>query len=198
MAILHDHGEMTFESALKFVWSLGIPVLPLNDAGTFHGACWRLGGRNIIVLKQRTKSSAKWLNDLLHEYYHAAQNQDLEEHPVIEDNEMSPARRNSAEEQAASRFAGDVMLEGRAEELAEQCVAAAKNSVELLKSAVPRVAQKARVQTEALANYMAFCLSLRGSIGGERQATCRETEVQYVYAARPPVRKNPTWIIESD
>jgi ribosome-binding protein aMBF1 (putative translation factor)/dephospho-CoA kinase len=160
--ILEGYGELTFEAALKYMWSLGIPVLPLNDAGTFHGACWRFAGRNIIVLKQRTKSSARWLNDLLHEYFHAAQNPDLDEHPVIEESEMSQTRRNSPEEQAASKFAGDVMLEGRAEELAEQCVTAAKGSVELLKNAVPRVAQKGRVQTDALANYMAFRLSLQG------------------------------------
>jgi dephospho-CoA kinase len=55
-----------------------------------------------------------------------------------------------------------VVLDGRAEELAEQCVAAAKGSVELLKNAVPRVAQKGKVQTDALANYMAFRLSLQG------------------------------------
>jgi transcriptional regulator with XRE-family HTH domain len=160
--ILDGSGELTFESALKYMWSLGISVLPLNDAGTFHGACWRLGGRNVIVLKQRTKSSAKWVHDLLHEYFHTAQNPDLEEHPVIEEDEMSPSRRNSPEEQSASKFAGDVMLDGRAEELAEQCVAAAKGSVELLKNAVPRVAQKGKVQTDALANYMAFRLSLQG------------------------------------
>jgi len=160
--ILEQNGEMSFESALRYVWSLGVPVLPLNDAGAFHGACWRFGGRNVIVLKQRTRSAARWVNDLLHEFFHAAQNPDLEEHPVIEESEMSPTRRDSAEEQAASRFAGDVMLDGRAEELAEQCVEAAKNRVELLKNAVPLVAQKARVQVDALANYMAFRLSLQG------------------------------------
>jgi ribosome-binding protein aMBF1 (putative translation factor)/dephospho-CoA kinase len=155
------YGEVDFESTLKYVWSLGIPVLPLNDAGSFHGACWRVNGRNVIVLKQRTKSASRWLHDLLHEYFHAAQNPDLEEHPIIEESEMSPVRRRSAEETAASQFAGDVMLDGRAEELAEQCVEAAKGKVEWLKSAVPMVAQKARVQTDALANYMAFRLSLQ-------------------------------------
>jgi transcriptional regulator with XRE-family HTH domain/dephospho-CoA kinase len=161
-SILQQHGEISFESTLKYMWSVGIPVLPLNDTGAFHGACWRLGGRNVVVLKQRTRSAAKWLHDLLHEYFHAAQNPDLEEHPVIEDNEMSPTRRNSPEEKAASRFAGDVMLDGRAEELAEQCVTAAKGKVELLKNAVPIVAQRAKVPIDALANYMAFRLSLQG------------------------------------
>jgi len=54
------------------------------------------------------------------------------------------------------------MLDGRAEELAEQCVTAAKNRVELLKNAVPSVAQSGGVQVDALANYMAFRLSLQG------------------------------------
>lgn len=161
-SIVEQYGELSFEAALKYVWSLGVPVLPLNDTGAFHGACWRLGGRNVIVLKQRTRSAARWLHDLLHEYFHAAQNPDLEEHPVIEENEMSPNRRDSAEEKAASRFAGNVVLDGRAEELIEQCVAAAKGRVELLKSVVPGVAQKGRVQVDALANYMAFRLSLQG------------------------------------
>ena len=161
-SIVDEYGELNFETALKYVWSLGIPVLPLNDAGTFHGACWRLGGRNVIILKQRTRSAARWLHDLLHEYFHAAQNPDLEEHPVIEESEMSPNRRNSSEEKAASRFAGEVMLDGRAEELVEQCVTEAKGKVQLLKNVVPRVAEKGGVEVDALANYMAFRLSLQG------------------------------------
>jgi cytidylate kinase len=159
--IISDYGELTFDSALKYAWSLGIPVLALNDPGAFHGACWRINGRNVIVLKQRTRSVARWLNDLLHEYFHAANNPDLEEHPVIEEDEMSPARRQSKEELAASRFAGDVMLDGRAEKLAERCVEAAKGSVERLKSAVTKVAKQEGVEIDALANYMAFRLSLQ-------------------------------------
>jgi ribosome-binding protein aMBF1 (putative translation factor)/cytidylate kinase len=161
-SIVGQYGELNFETALRYVWSLGIPVLPLNDTGAFHGACWRLGGRNVIVLKQRTRSAARWLHDLLHEYFHAAQNPDLEEHPVIEESEMSPTRRNSAEEKSASRFAGEVMLDGRAEELVEMCVNEAKGKVELLKTVVPKVAEKGGVQIDALANYMAFRLSLQG------------------------------------
>lgn len=160
--IIDRYNQLSFDSVLKYVWSKGIAVLPLNDAGAFHGACWRVNGRNVIVLKQRTHSVARWLNDLLHEYYHAAQRQDLEEHPVIEEHEMSAARRTSPDEKAASRFAGDVILNGRAEDLAEQCVKAANGKVEWLKNAVPRVAEKVGVSVDALANYMAFRLSLQG------------------------------------
>jgi ribosome-binding protein aMBF1 (putative translation factor) len=160
--IIREFGELSFETALRYVWSKGVVVLPLNDSGAFHGACWRFKGRNVIILKQRTRSAARWLHDLLHEYFHAAQNPDLEEHPVIEEAEMSAHRRTSPEEQAASHFAGDVMLDGRAEELAQQCVEAANGKVEWLKTAVPRVASSAAVPVDALANYMAFRLALQG------------------------------------
>ena len=160
--IMNQYGELSFEATLKYVWSLGIPVLPLNDPGNFHGACWRVGGRNVIVLKQRTHSIARWLHDLLHEYFHAANKPDLEEHPIIEESEMAPSRRESEEELAASQFAGDVMLAGRAEELAEECVKSARGSVEKLKSAVVRVAKHNNVAVDVLANYMAFRLSLQG------------------------------------
>lgn len=162
LQIIEEFGEVSFETVLRYVWTRGIVVLPLNDSGTFHGACWRFKSRNVIVLKQRTRSTARWLHDLLHEYLHAARNPDLEEHPVIEEGEMSPERRNSEEEQAASSFAGDVVLNGRAEELTEQCVKAAKGRVESLKGVVPRIAKKAGVSVDALANYMAFRLSLQG------------------------------------
>lgn len=159
--IITSYGELNFNTVLRHVWSLGIAVLPLNDPGTFHGACWRVRGRNVIVLKQRTRSVARWLFDLLHEYFHAAFNPDLEEHPVIEESEMSPSRRESEEEQAASRFAGDVLLDGRAEELAESCVTAARGSVERLKSAVVKVSKREGISGDVLANYMAFRLSLQ-------------------------------------
>ena len=161
-AILHAYGEINFATVLEYIWSLGVPVLPLNDPGQFHGACWRVSNRNVIVLKQKTNSSARWLHDLLHEYWHAAHEPHLEEHPIIEESELSVSRRASADERSASRFAGDVVLAGQAEELAELSVAAAGGSVERLKHAVRSVATDAHVPLDALANYMAFRLSLQG------------------------------------
>ena len=161
-AVLSNYGDIAFANVLKYVWDLGVPVVPLNDPGAFQGACWRVNGRNVIVLKQRTASAARWLHDLLHELWHAGNEPDLAEHPLIEESEMSDSRRGSPHERAASRFAGDVMLAGRAEELAELCVEEAKNSVEQLKLALPIVAEREGVTVDALANYMAFRLSLQG------------------------------------
>jgi hypothetical protein len=161
-AVLSAYGTLTFEHTLRYVWSLGIPVLPLRDPGAFHGACWRIDGRNIIVLKQRTLSVARWLMDLLHELRHAGEEPDKDERAVIEAEETPWAHQDAPEEQMATHFAADVVLAGRAEDLAEHCVQAARGSVERLKVAVPQVAVREQVPVDALANYMAFRLSLQG------------------------------------
>jgi transcriptional regulator with XRE-family HTH domain len=160
-AIARDHGAISFEAALKYVWSLGIPVFPLNDPGAFHGACWRVEGRNIIVLKQRTQSASRWLFDLIHELRHTGENPEQDHLTVLELAETSKERRESEDEKEASRFAGDVVLDGRAEELAELCVEVAGGSVERLKGAVSQVAKKENIRVDHLANYLAFRLSLQ-------------------------------------
>jgi hypothetical protein len=137
-------------------------VLPLTDSGAFHGACWRVDGRNIIVLKQKEKSLAKWLFDLLHELRHAGENPESPSLTVIEEEETSDSQLESEEEQIASQFAGDVILDERADELAHKCRAAAEGDISRLKTAVPRVAERENVPADALANYMAFRLALEG------------------------------------
>lgn len=159
-AIFSQYGSLTFESALRYVWSLGIPVLPLRDSGAFHGACWRIAGRNIIVLKQPTDFSARWLFDLLHEQYHAGQEPELSDRAILEADITSEERRESEEEIEASQHAADVVLNGRAYELVEMCIEASKGSVEKLKRIVPQIAKKENVPVDFLANYLAFCLPL--------------------------------------
>jgi transcriptional regulator with XRE-family HTH domain/Zn-dependent peptidase ImmA (M78 family) len=161
-AIIERHGSMSFRNALLYCWDLGIPVLPLNDSGAFHGACWRVEGRNVIVLKQRTSSLARWLFDLLHEFRHAGEEPGALTRVVIEDSETSPERLNSEEEKEASWFAGEVILGGRAEALAKLCEKRARGSIERLKSVVQDVAEENGVDVAALANYLAFRLSWQG------------------------------------
>jgi transcriptional regulator with XRE-family HTH domain/Zn-dependent peptidase ImmA (M78 family) len=161
-AILSRYGAVTFQNVLDFAWGLGVVVLPLSASGMFHGAFWRIGGRNVVVLKQETCSLARWLNDLLHELSHAGQEPAEPERSVLEESEMSPQRRESEEEQQASLFAGNVMLDCRAESLAQKCVQTAGGKVERLKSTVQTVAAAEGVEVDALANYMAWRLSLQG------------------------------------
>ena len=160
--ILNSRGAIDIRNALHTAWDLGIVVLPLRDRGTFHGACWRYEGRNAIVLKQTSRHEARWLFDLLHELFHAGQRPESETLEVIEADETSAERRDSGEEVAASQFAGDVVLDGKAEALAQACVKAARGSLERLKSVLPTVATRNGVAVGALANYMAFRLSWQG------------------------------------
>jgi transcriptional regulator with XRE-family HTH domain len=160
--VLAAYGELTLRSVLEFAWDLGVPVLPLKDRGTFHGACWRYEGRNVIVLKQNTPHVARWLFDVIHEMRHAGDRPDVQSLEIIEGDETSEERRNSNDEIEASQFAGDVVLDGRAEELAEISVKKARGAVERLKNAVPAVAAAHGVDTASLANYMAFRLSWQG------------------------------------
>lgn len=160
--IVSTYGSLTFKHALHYLWSLGIPVLPLNDSSAFHGAFWRVEGRNVIVLKQQTKSATRWLFDLLHELWHAAQEPELDERIVVEDSEADEERWKSKEEEIANRFSGHIILDGRAEELVQLCEKEAKGSIERLKKVVPLVATRENVSVASLANYMAFRLSLDG------------------------------------
>ena len=153
------YGSVHLGSIVNYAWDLGVPVLPLDDPGAFHGACFREGGRNVVVLKQRTSSEARWAFDLLHELWHAGQEPDLGERTVLEAGVGEAEGDFSDEEKTASRFAAAVLLDGRGQELAEKCLAAARNDVPRLKAAVQRVASQESVPIDSLANYMAFRLA---------------------------------------
>lgn len=156
------YRTVDLRAALHTAWDMGVVVLPLRDRGTFHGACWRYEGRNVVVLKQNSKHEARWLFDLLHELFHAGQRPEADSLEVIETDETSNERRNSDEEIAASQFAGEVVLDGKAEALAQACVQAARGSIARLKSVVPTIAAKNGISVGGLANYLAFRLSWQG------------------------------------
>lgn len=161
-AVIRQYGALTLATALNYIWSLGIAVLPLQDAGAFHGAFWRIHGRGVIVLKQQTKSEARWLFDLLHELWHAGEEPEQLERSLLELPETDPERRQSTEEKHASMFAGNVVLSGRAEELVKRVLEETDGNIPRFKAAVPRVAAREGVATASLANYLAFRLSLQG------------------------------------
>ena len=160
--IIKEYGSISFENTLHYVWGLGIPVLPLNDSGAFHGACWRVDGRNIIVLKQKTQAKDRWLFDLLHELWHISQNPEKKQLSIIESSVDDIESFESDEEIEANQFAGDTILDGRAEHITELCVKKANGKIEWLKKSVIDISQKENVPIGSLAYYIAFRLSLQG------------------------------------
>jgi transcriptional regulator with XRE-family HTH domain/Zn-dependent peptidase ImmA (M78 family) len=163
-SISNEFGAVSFENVVRFLWSVGIPVLPLRDAGRFHGACWRTAGRNIVVLKQRSSSQDRWLFDTLHEAGHIDQERDTDSFGVIE-NEIPSA--DDPKEKKATRFAAEIVLDGIADQLAKRAVEGAQGRIQFLEQAARQVAQEAQVPLGALANYLAFRIA-EDTADGER------------------------------
>lgn len=156
--VLDTFTTVDYNAILETAWRHGVAVLPLADPGSFHAVLWRAHGRNVIILKQQNRSPSRWAFDLLHELRHVEEEPDQATYAVIDDESATDDKR----EIVANRFAGNVLLDGRAEELAEIAVEAATNSVERLKAVVPRVAADHDVDTADLANYLAYRLSTQG------------------------------------
>lgn len=154
--IVNRYGELTYQTVLNYVWDLGIPVVPLNDPGSFHGALWRMGGRNVIVIKQRTSSASRWLISLLHELRHAIQDPEIENLGVLDEMESLRSWKNSPMEDEAVWFALDVALNGQAEYLTKESIRIANGRVDRLSKVVPEVAQRAQVDVGVLADYIAW------------------------------------------
>jgi peptidoglycan hydrolase-like protein with peptidoglycan-binding domain len=148
---------MTLPRLVEWAWSVGVVVIPLPDAAAFHAAFWRIDGRNVIVLKQKHKSAERWMNDLLHDLYHAALDPSIKTRSVV-DAEPPNADGDNAEEDAANEYARDVLLAGIADQLIDECVTEAGGFGPRLKAAVPRVARRHGVPVGALANHLAWTL----------------------------------------
>ncbi len=186
-------GDLTLQNIVRYVWDLGIVILPLRDSGQFHAATWRVRGRNVIVIKQQTSSEARWIIDLLHELWHAAQNQDLPEHAVIESEALYLTADQLIEEQIATDFAADVVFKGRADDLADQCAAASSQRMEWLKSAVQKTAKTFDVRVDILANYLAYRLSLEGQNWWGTAARLQSHEADPWESVRDFVVANIKW-----
>jgi transcriptional regulator with XRE-family HTH domain len=196
--VLERFGDLTLINIVRYIWDLGIVILPLKDSGHFHAATWRIRGRNVIVIKQQTSSEARWIIDLLHELWHAAQNPELPEHGTIE---ADPPYSNSdqlIEEQIATDFAADVVFKGRADELAEECALTSNHRMEWLKSTVQKVSTKHNVRVDLLANYLAYRLSLEGQNWWGTATRLQSTKTDPWQEIRDFVLGNLKWDILSD
>lgn len=159
--VVSKDRNLTFMSLLSFAWEHGVLILPLRDPAAFHGATFLIGERVVIVLKQMTLFQARWLYDLSHELGHAVKHLSKSRATIIEAEEISPFSDTDAEREA-SDFATELVLFGRAEELAQLCVNRARNRLQNFKVAVAEVATNERIPVDTLANYMAFRLSKQG------------------------------------
>ncbi len=114
-SVIDRYGSFTLHALVGYIWELGVPVLSLDGPGEFHGACFRENGRNIIVLKQRSTSESRWIFDLLHELWHAAQEPSRLERTVVEleYGAISEEDHGFTEEKEAGQFAGAVLLKGQ-------------------------------------------------------------------------------------
>jgi transcriptional regulator with XRE-family HTH domain/Zn-dependent peptidase ImmA (M78 family) len=155
--IVSAHGGVRFEGLLDWCWDHNIAVLPLDDSGEFHGACWNFGGRAVIVLKQQTPWESRWTFDLAHELGHVARH--LEEAGgVVESGEITPLGEPDGDEQEASDFAGEILL-GDPDTLARILAQLTEGHLPRLKAQVRLLAEREHVESDALANYMAYRLA---------------------------------------
>ena len=166
--ILEQFEEINFKSILAYVSQLGIPVIALNDSGAFHGATWRIEGRNVIVLKQKSLHVSKWAFDLLHELYHASQHSDKKEFSLIELSETSEERREDKEELEANNFASKVLLGKDVDEYIELCFKKSQGKISWLKNSVIQVAKKKNLDCGVLAYQVANILEQHSTKSGTK------------------------------
>lgn len=158
VAVSQRDSPMTFQKVVEFLWECGILVLPLADAGGFHGAVWKIGEMFVIVLKQSTPLESRWLFDALHETGHIKHGHVNDDAAFIEEEEISPETSGS-EEEAANDWAEAALFDGRAEEVEEACTRACRGNIRYLKGALPTIAQEFNLNVGILANHMAYRLA---------------------------------------
>ena len=155
---LKKYDSISYKTLLEFLSNLGIKIFALDDSGSFHGASWRFNGKNIVVLKQKNKQEARWMFDLLHEFYHCLQNLDKNEFQIIELDETSEERRNAPEEIEANDFARNVLLGEKSNDIIAKCFKKAKGNIAWYKSVVIEVAKDYNVDVGVLAFQVAYKL----------------------------------------
>ena len=148
--ILSKYQKISFGTILRYIWGLGIIVLVLEPT-SFHAACFIDKDRRIIVLTQKTDSNARWMFNLLHEFYHASQGTDQ----VVEN--VEDLRNNTTyEERIANQFADFVLLGKNPHELAEKCLEDSNWDMLQIKNSLQKISKQENVSADVLANYVAF------------------------------------------
>jgi transcriptional regulator with XRE-family HTH domain/Zn-dependent peptidase ImmA (M78 family) len=149
------YGDLRFESLLRYCWDQGIVVVPLADRGQFHGACWLIGMRPVIVLKQGATYNSRWAFDLAHELRHVLRHLRADQTAVIELDAIG--RSHDEEESEASQFGSELLLED-SQMLLEEVVEHAGGFGPNLRKGLLAVSAKRDVDVGVLANALAWRL----------------------------------------
>ena len=151
-----NEGRDDLRAMLITAWNLGVSVLPLRGKGSFGAGCWRIQGRDVIVLKPALNDEEHWMMDLLRNLFYFALNP--KPHPVehIDDALSYATEREWEVERAACRFAGEVMLDGKAEQLYWECVHASKGDPRRLAKSIQQVAVANDVEYQRLSKYLSY------------------------------------------
>lgn len=149
------YNDLRFESLVRYCWDQGIVVVPLVDRGQFHGACWLIGDRPVIVLKQGAAYNSRWAFDLAHELRHVLGHLHLGQTAIIELDAIG--QNHNDEEAEASQFAGELLLED-SENLLQEVVQHAGGEGRRLKGGVLAVSAKHGIDAGVLANALAWRL----------------------------------------
>jgi transcriptional regulator with XRE-family HTH domain/Zn-dependent peptidase ImmA (M78 family) len=149
-----EQGHVTLASLLTWMWQRGIPVVPLLGRRGFSAAVWSIDGMPVVILKEARDLAVYWLFDLAHELGHIVLRH-ITHAAVVDVDSPRPHSSTDSDEDAASKFALDVLLPGHRQLLAG-VRAESRGSYLRFKSAVETVAAKAGVSAGLLGMVAAY------------------------------------------
>ncbi len=155
--LLKEYGEVTLESCADYIWKLKIPLLPIDIKSGFHGACFDFSGVRAIVINQQHRMVSRWKFDLLHELYHAL-TMDHNFYLECQDREQQLDK----DEILASRFANFVVFGSDVETFLKIAVEETGGDIKFLKSILPDVAHRYKLNIDDFSNYAAYRLTMQG------------------------------------
>ncbi len=149
-SIISKFGSIDLPNLVRFTWNLGIPVIALDDPGAFDGVCFQINKKKFIILKQNTTFEARWMFDLLHEFWHATIQGASTVHISLE-----IWKNPNPEDVKANQFASAALLGRIPSDLAKLCVQEASKTI-IQSKIIKKIAEREGVRVDVLANYLAF------------------------------------------
>lgn len=151
-------GHLSLQSLLKWLWTMGVPVIPLMGRGAFSAATWIDNGTPLVVLKESREFAPFWLFDLAHELGHVCHHHVTSGGLVDVDPPTAGRREVDGHEKQADEFALSILLPDHTAML-EAVRREARGSHLRFKNAVISVAADANVNAGLLGMVAAYDLT---------------------------------------